>query len=35
MTATTVERAGTVWTSGEQRVVDDPTLLVDGRMIRT
>ncbi|WP_380169103.1 replication initiator [Jannaschia sp. R86511] len=39
MTAITLDRplidkAGTVWTTGEQRVVDDPTLRVDGRMVR-
>ncbi len=29
-----IDKAGTVWTTGEQRVVDDPTLRVDGRMVR-
>ncbi|MFC3689956.1 replication initiator [Aquipuribacter hungaricus] len=30
-----VDAAGKVWTSSQQRVVDDPTLRVDGRQVRT
>ncbi|WP_380167737.1 replication initiator [Jannaschia sp. R86511] len=32
--ATTVERAGGVWTTGDRRVADDPSLRVDSRMVR-